>query len=58
MEEMAKILSQTCTDSDNCSEKLFSSVLHNCSKSEDEMEDYLDSVGSTTEFRNQSHKKD
>merc|ERR1712029_901999 len=51
MEEMAKILSQSCTDSDNCSAKLFSSVLHNCVNSENEMEDYLDSVGSTTGFR-------
>ena len=57
MEEMAKILSQSCTDSDNCSEKLFSRVLHNCINSENEMEDYLTSVG-TTEVRKQSHIKD
>ena len=54
---MAKILSQSCTDSDNCSEKLFSRVLHNCINSENEMEDYLTSVG-TTEVRKQSHIKD
>ena len=54
---MAKILSQSCTDSDNCSEKLFSRVLHNCINSENEMEDYLNSVG-TTEVRNQTHMKD
>ena len=57
-EEIAKILSTSCSGSDNCSEKLFSSVLNDCINSENEMEDYLDSVGSSTEFRDQTHKKD
>ena len=54
---MAKNLSQSCTDSDDCSEKLFSRVLQNCINSENEMEYYLNSVG-TTEVRNQTHMKD
>ena len=55
--KMAKILSQSCTDSDDCSEKLFSRVLHKCINSENKMEDYLNSMG-TTEVRNQAHMKD
>ena len=50
-EEMAKILSESCTESENCSEEIFSKILNNCVHSEIESELFLDSVGYTTEFR-------
>ena len=48
---MAKILSESCSESENCSQEMITQILTNCINSETESENYLNSYGSTTEFR-------
>ena len=50
-EKMAKILTITCLDSKDCSEKRFLDILNKCVETEIETENLMDSIGSTTPFR-------
>ena len=51
IKEMSKILFKSCSTSENCSEEMFSKILNDCVDTETKMENFLDSFGYITDFR-------